>query len=156
MPLQVLAPADSPFSLHYSNLHPSADQWSCHSFASFLHCGLGDGFTSVLQMHFRLFVGFVFFFITGFDGARVSDVGLLTQPVRNESASDQKAAWFSCNTVFSNWHWVSIIVTCCWVSLGKPRAIISHLWCRQKWPVALLVLKIQRNLTDSSGVPLPG
>ena len=31
------------------------------------------------------------FFIMGLDGERASDVGLQTQPVSNETASDQKA-----------------------------------------------------------------
>lgn len=41
MPLQVSSCCLSPFSLGYSNLHPSAGPWSCHSFASSCIVGLG-------------------------------------------------------------------------------------------------------------------
>lgn len=74
-------------------------------------------------------MGFSFSFIMGFDGERASDVGLRTQPVSNETALDQKAAWLSCNTIFSNCHRVSIAVIDRRVSLGKPRAIILYLGC---------------------------
>lgn len=102
-------------------------------------------------MLFGGWVGFSFSFIMGFDGERASDVGLQTQPVSNETASDQKAAWLSCNTIFSNCHRVSIAVIDRRVSLGKPRAIILYLGCGRNWSVALLVLKIPKQ-THSDGV----
>lgn len=83
----------SPFSLGYPNLHPSASTQLCHSFASFPHCRLGAGFTSVLQM---LGAGKggkgsrVVFSIMSLDGERASDVGLQIQAVSNET--DQKTA----------------------------------------------------------------